>query len=113
MAADEYFFWIDVPGTDRTPDLVAWLTFVTGPHVSLHHSNGFDDLGHKRCDLSRPKLDVDRQSVRFSIPRRCLRLGGAQRPPSQVRFSVETWMEYEPADWAPRRRAFGPWVPTG
>jgi hypothetical protein len=113
MSADEYFFWIDVAGTDRDPDFVAWLTFVTGPDVSLHRSDGFGDLGRKRCDLDRPRLDVDRQSVQFGIPRRCLRPAGAETPPRRVRFSVETWMEYEPADWAPRRRALGPWVATG
>jgi hypothetical protein len=115
MAADEYFFWIDVAGTGPEPDFVAWLTFVTGPDVSLHRASGFEfnDLGHPRCALDRPRLDVNRQSVRFGIPRRCLRVAGVQEPPGRVRFSVETWMEYEPADWAPRRRAFGPWVPAG
>ncbi len=113
MAADEYFFWIDVDGTDPEPDFVAWLTFVTGPDVSLHRASGFDDLGRRRCALSRPRLDVNRQSVQFRIPRRCLRLEGATEPPGRIRFSVETWMEYEPADWAPRRLAFGPWVAAG
>jgi hypothetical protein len=113
MAADEYFFWIDVAGTDRGPDFVAWLTFVTGPRVSLHRSDGFGDLGRKRCGLRRPRLDVYRQSVQFGIPRRCLRPAGVERPPRRVRLGVETWMEYEPADWAPRRRGLGPWVAAG
>ena len=113
MAADEYFFWIDVAGTDRGPDFVAWLTFVTGPHVSLHRSDGFGDLGRKGCDLRRPRLDVDRQSVQFGIPRRCLRPSGRELPPRRVRLAVETGMEYEPADWAPLRRRFGPWVAAG
>ena len=114
MAADEYYFWIDVAGTDPEPDFVAWLTFVTGDDVTLYRSSGFDyDLGRMRCQLQRPRFDVNRQSVQFRIPRRCLRLVGAEQPPGRVRFSVETWMEYEPADWAPRRRAFGPWVSAG
>lgn len=109
-AADEAFFWLDVAGTASGPDFVAWQTFVTGPHVSLHRSTGFGEQGGRVCTLRRPKLDVDRQSVAFAIPRRCLRLPGAADPPSRVRTSVETWMEYEPADWAPRPRGFGPWV---
>jgi hypothetical protein len=113
MAADEYFFWIDVAGTDPEPDLVAWLTFVTGNDVSLHRTDGFGDLGRRRCSLAPPRFDVNQQSVEFRIPRRCLRLHGADEPPTRIRFAVETWMEYEPADWAPRREGFGRWVPTG
>lgn len=110
MAADEYLFWIDLRG-DRRPDAVAWLTFVTGPDVTLQRTDRFGHLGHKRCQLRRPQYDVAAQSVRIVIPIRCLHPPGSSADFRRLRVSVETAMEYEAADWAPGRRAYGPWVP--
>ena len=112
MVADEYLFWIDLRG-DRTPDAVAWLTFVTGPDVTLNHTEGFGDLGRTRCQLRRPQYDVDAQSVRIVIPERCLHPPRTSADFRRLRVSVETAMEYEAADWAPGRRDYGPWVSRG
>jgi hypothetical protein len=109
MAADEYLFWLDVRG-DRRPDAVAWVTFVTGPLASLHRTGGFGDLGGRRCQLRRPQYDVDQQSVRIVVPLRCLHPPGTSSDIRRLRVSAETAMEYEAADWAPRRRDYGPWV---
>ncbi len=112
MAADEYRFWIDLRG-DRRPDAVAWLTFVTGPDVTLNRTRSFGDLGRKRCQLRPPQYDVAAQSVRIVVPVRCLHPPRSSADFRRLRISVETAMEYEGADWAPGRREYGPWVARG
>lgn len=49
--------------------------------------------------------------VKLRLPRRCLKTQGTI--PERARVSVQTPMEYENADWAPRRRTFSSWVKVG
>jgi hypothetical protein len=103
-----HFFWIDSGRGPRRP------TF----RVVFRPNSGFDDslgvvgsFGERpqrfvRCPGMRAHADVFEDApVSLRIPRRCLR--DPRRVRVAVRFIDETTGG---VDWAPSRRAFGPWV---
>lgn len=106
---DFYDLWVDTNKSNRGPEFVVTYSLET-EHITVSTTDKFLEFGKTTCGLDTDQ--IIRQGVRLVVPRRCLRTEGF-KVPWRIRTSVQTSMEYENADWAPGRRAFGPWVKAG
>lgn len=103
--------WLDTRPGREGPEYGALLDRSTGSFDQwLARARGFRFGRYVRCRAMTSSYERGHDTVRMTIPRRCLRHDGSA--PRRLRAAVISEGEGRDTDWAPGRRQFGRWIPA-